>query len=34
MQKSVLMRAKGRNLCVNESIDACKGEEPMYKKVA
>ena len=32
MQKSVLMRAKGRNLCVNESIDACKGEDPIYKE--
>ena len=31
MQKSVLMRAKGRHLCVNESIDACKGEESMCK---
>jgi len=27
----VLMRVKGRNICVNECIDECKGEEPMCK---
>ena len=27
----VLMRVKGRSLCVNECIDACKWEESMCK---
>jgi hypothetical protein len=30
---SVLLCAKGRSLCVNECIDVCKGDEPMYKRV-
>jgi hypothetical protein len=29
----VLMCVKGRNICVNECIDECKGEEPIYKSV-
>jgi len=29
---SVLMSVKGRSLCVNKCIDACKGE-PIYKRV-
>jgi hypothetical protein len=28
---SVLMRVKGRSLCVNECIDVCKWEESMCK---
>ena len=30
---SVLLCVKGRSLYVNECIDACKGEEPIYKRV-
>jgi hypothetical protein len=32
VKRSVLMGGKGRNVCVNECIDACKGEEPIYKE--
>jgi len=33
MQKSVLVRVKGKSLYTKECIDACKGEEPIYKRV-